>query len=436
MRFHLIGIKGMGMAALALIIKKQGHEVQGSDIKKVLATQNKLIENGIRILEFNEVDYEAVDVVIVGHSYLAHEEASLARMIDKEIYEYHEYLNKLMNGHHHSLAIAGSHGKTTTTGLIYSVLNAISPISALVGDGGGYYHLNNEFMIAETCEYQRHFLKYHPEYAVILNIDYDHVDYFLTLDDYIKAFQEFIYNVKSKVFINNDDYILSKLDIPFDKKITFGMETESDYQIKNIINNSKNVIFDFYYKNNLVIKVETILFAPHALKHLLVLFSITHHLGYHMEDVVKNLSTFHGVRRRYEETIFMNDIYIDDYAHHPTQLASIIKFVKSCYKDYEVIAFFQPDRYSRIKEFYQEIVAALSLADQAYVLDFPETSVNDTKEEFTSSLILNPVFPNVKEYHEYYKSFLKKDKKYLFLFMSSKTMDEVIKKVKNSRSLN
>ena len=185
MAFHFIGIKGTGMAALACILHDEHKEVRGSDIEKYIFTQDGLEERGIEILPFDPKNIQDNDTVIIGLSFNETHPEVKAAMDNPTVktYYYNEYLGHLLNSYQ-SICVAGTHGKSTTTGILASVLKNYKPTAYLIGDGHGYMPENANYFILESCEFQRHFLAYHPEYAIVTNIELDHIDYYKDMNDW------------------------------------------------------------------------------------------------------------------------------------------------------------------------------------------------------------------------------------------------------------
>ncbi|MDL2276092.1 Mur ligase domain-containing protein, partial [Breznakia sp. OttesenSCG-928-G09] len=176
--YYFIGIKGSGMASLASILKDCGEDVSGSDIEKYIFTQAKLEEHKIPFFTFSEDNIKDNMTVIIGSSFNDdHIEVKAAKANPTvKTYMYAEFLAKLVE-QYHSICVSGTHGKTTTTGMLAHVFSHINPTGYLIGDGTGVMPKEAQTFVLEACEYQRRFLAYHPDYAIILNIELDHVDY-------------------------------------------------------------------------------------------------------------------------------------------------------------------------------------------------------------------------------------------------------------------
>ena len=203
MKYFLIGIKGSGMASVAKILLDKGHRVIGSDTDSYVFTEDDLIKRGIKIYNFGEYDFKDIDFVIVGHSFVNNIDHKNALDNNLKVLEYNEFVASLVK-EKYSIAVCGSHGKTSTVGLLTHLLKKYNP-SYLRGDGEGKW-TNSKYFIFEACEYKDHFLKYNPNVTLLLNIDYDHVDYFKTETDYYNSFQQKIQYICM---------IFSKEDVPW-----------------------------------------------------------------------------------------------------------------------------------------------------------------------------------------------------------------------------
>ena len=415
MRYHFIGIKGSGMSALAIVLKGLGHKVKGSDYSTYIFTEDLLVEEGIEIYEFNVNNLEDVDVVIVGHNFMESDnvEYKEAKRKNMKIVEYHIALSTLIKNYC-SIAISGSNGKTTTTGLIASVLNEVEDTSYLIGSGEGKGRKSKYFTF-EACEYKNHFLEYKPNIVLVNNIDYDHVDYFKEEKDYVKAFYNFINNSKNIVVVNGDDKHLKCVN----NVISFGLDSNCLIRAKNV-KYDNGISYDLYYKDNYIDRIELDFYGKHMVYNTLACISVCMSVGIDMINIKNGLKKFKGVKQRFEETIINGDVYIDDYAHHPSKINAIIDAVKQKYKNKKVIAFFRPDRVSRLDYFASLFVSSLKRADEFYILPFNSSN----NEEITSYKNFMREY-NLKELSEETYLEIARKKDVVYLMMSSKNMDEV-----------
>jgi len=204
--YYFVGIKGSGMSSLASILFDLGYEVLGSDKEEHYFTEEGLSERNINILPFDENNIKDGMIIVKGNAFDdEHPEIKKAIELELPIYTYQEMLSKLTKMFR-TITVAGCHGKTSTTSMFAHVLDNLSGCNYLIGDGTGHANKENKFFALEACEYKRHFLDYHPYYAIITNIDYDHVDYFKDIDDVIDAFNNFGEKYCSIILTKNMEY--------------------------------------------------------------------------------------------------------------------------------------------------------------------------------------------------------------------------------------
>lgn len=370
MSIHFTGIKGTGMAALAEILHDGGEQVQGSDIAKYVFTEDGLKERGIPVLPFDPENIHDGDTVIVGLSFgKDHPEAARALSLPHtQVYWYNEYLGKLLENYE-SICVAGCHGKSTTTGLLASIFNEVHPTGYLIGDGHGHMPADADRFVLESCEFQRHFLAYYPDYALITNIELDHVDYYRDIDDYVSAFQSFIHQVKKGCVVFGDDPYLPTLDYQC-QRITYGLKDGNDYQGINLVMDENGIRYDVLHEGQIIAHVDLPENGMPIVWDSLGAFAMAHVLGEEPEAIVKGLQDYKGISRRFVTEKAGDSILVDDYAHHPTAIADMIEACRTRYPGKKVIAIFKPDRYSRLQYFLDRFADSLMQADEAFVLDF------------------------------------------------------------------
>lgn len=196
--YHFTGIKGSGMSALALILHNMGYKVQGSDQETYFFTQHGLEKAGIELLPFNADNIQEGMFIICGNAFGDdHPEVVRAKELGLDVMRYHFFLGELIKDYT-SVAITGSHGKTSTTGLMAHVMRGLHPTNFLIGDGTGAGQEDAEYFVLEADEYRKHFLAYHPDYAIFTNIDFDHPDYYENIDQVFAANTTFAHQVKKK----------------------------------------------------------------------------------------------------------------------------------------------------------------------------------------------------------------------------------------------
>ena len=387
--YHFIGIKGAGMSALAVILKQLGNEVKGSDIEKHFFTEEGLINNNIPMTPYGEENiYEGLTIIKGASITEDNIELKRARKLGLEIIEYEEMLGKLTN-QYKSICIAGCHGKTTTTAMTAHVLNPILGINYLIGDGTGYAKKNNEYFALESCEYKRHFLNYLPYYAVILNIDLDHVDYFKDIDDVILAYQQFASKTTNTVIACGDDENVHKMKL--DKKIVyFGLNKDNDVYADNIEYTKTGTSFDVIANGNLYGHFALPIYASHQVLDSLAVITICYLEKIDAKTVQEHFKSFHGAKRRFTETIAGNNIIIDDYAHHPNEVKSTINAIRQKYPDKLIISIFQPHTFTRTKAFASDLAKIFSEVDEAYIMDIhPAREKQEDYPDITKDIIID-----------------------------------------------
>ena len=377
MAYHFIGIKGTGMAALACILHDEHKEVTGSDIDKYIFTEDGLRARNIPIYSFNPENIKDNDTVIIGLSFDGSHPEVKAAMDNPTVktYYYNEYLGILLESYS-SICVAGTHGKSTTTGILGHVLSLQDECAYLIGDGHGYMPENANHFVLESCEFQRHFLAYHPDYAIITNIDMDHVDYYKDMDDYVSAFQSFANQVKKHIVIFGDDKHLKNMqyNVPV---TTYGMEDGNDYQAVNIEQGPFGMHFDCKHNGEILAHVELNEVGDPFMQDALGCFALAHVLGMPTDLIVQGLKEYKGIARRFVIDEVKDSVLVDDYAHHPTAIRLMIDAVRKKYPEKKIVALYKPDRYSRLQYFLDDFAKSLNTADQVCLLDFPKNAVRE-----------------------------------------------------------
>ncbi|UUX34163.1 UDP-N-acetylmuramate--L-alanine ligase [Fundicoccus culcitae] len=366
--YHFVGIKGSGMSALALILHGEGYRVQGSDIGKYFFTQQELENQNIPIFEFNEDNITEGLTIIAGNAFGdEHPELVKARKLGLPIHRYHKFLGELIE-QYTSIAVTGSHGKTSTTGLLSHTIKNLAPVSYLIGDGTGFGDEQANYFALEACEYRRHFLAYQPDYAIITNIDFDHPDYYQSIEDVAAAFQTFANQTKKAVIACGDDEYLINLtaSVPIHY---YGFGDNNNIKAVNIDRNVDGSSFDVYIDSQFFGHFELPVFGKHNILNALSVIAVLNLEGFKAEDIAKNLATFGGVKRRFSEKQVGKLTIIDDYAHHPSEIKATIDAAKQKYPNRQVVAVFQPHTFSRTIALLQEFADSLSLADDVYLVD-------------------------------------------------------------------
>ena len=411
------------MAALACMLKDLGKHVSGSDLDKHFFTEEGLRERNIPILSFNPDNICDNMNIIVGNAFLEDFPEVIAARSNPtcKVARYHEFVGEFIKPYQ-TIAIAGSHGKTTTTGIVSSMMQKKGNTGWLIGDGEGHIDQETKYFCLEADEFRRHFIAYYPEYAIITNIEIDHVDYFKDDADYRSAYEEFSSHVSKALIVYGDDEEARKCHFDPSKKVYFyGLEDTDDIQAKNVIEDSKHIEFDLYFEKKLFGHFSFPFVGHHLLLNSLASIGIGILENMTLEQIEEGISNFHGVKRRFVVEEHNGNIYIDDYAHHPTEVGVTIDTARKRFPNQKLVAVFKPHRASRVLYFADEFAKQLSKADKVYLLDF--TSIDD-KQDGTNIDIhyLQDKIPGsiVLSEDEAGAKVLNGEKQAVFLFMSSK----------------
>lgn len=366
--YYFIGIKGSGMSALASILFDLGYEVCGSDYDKHFFTEEGLIERGIKVLPFDANNIKDGMIIIKGNAFdETNVEVAKAMELGLTMHTYQEMVAKLTKMFR-TITVAGCHGKTSTSSMLAHVLDNLVGANYLIGDGTGHANKENKYFILEACEYKRHFLEYSPYYAIITNIELDHVDYFKDIDDVIDAYTEYANNAEKMVIACGDDQYTHSLEV--EKPIFYyGLDDDNDILAKDVVYSKTGTSFDVFVEDNYYGHFDLPLFGKHQLLNALAVISVCYYERLEAKEVAKLLKTSEGAKRRFAETIVGDNVVIDDYAHHPTEIKVTIKAARQKYEGKEIVAVFQPHTYTRTKAFAKDYIEILKGVDKAYIMD-------------------------------------------------------------------
>ena len=432
--YYFIGIKGTGMASLAIMLNDLGYKVCGSDLDKHFFTQDNLEKRNIEILSFNKDNIKDNMTVIIGNAFDEEfiEVKQARNNTTCKTYRYHEFVGEFMKNYK-SISVCGSHGKTTTTGMLSSMLQSKYNTGYLIGDGTGYIDNKSELFVLESCEFRRHFLAYYPDYAIITNIEIDHVDYFKDEKDYLNAYIEFSNNVKKALFVFGDDEKTRQFKTN-KKHYFYGLNDNNDLIAKNLIEYSDHMEFDVYFLDKFYGHYDLPFVGSHMLFNALGCIGIGILMDMDYKDIQEGLHDFKGVKRRYVVSEYKDNIFVDDYAHHPTEIAVTINATKKRYPNKEIVAIFKPHRVGRVYYFKEQFAKALSLADHVYLCDFTsiddkeegiDIDINYLKDEIKNSYVLSEDEQGAKLLAQYHNV--------VYLFMSSKDIYHLADLVKKQQ---
>ena len=421
---HFIGIGGISMSGLAEILLGAGFSISGSDMKPSALT-NQLESKGAKVFygqcaENISAEYNCVVYTAAIHA----DNPEFARCVELNLpmLTRAELLGQIMKNYQTSIAVSGTHGKTTTTSMFSSVLLAadadptISVGGILEAIGGNIRVGKSETFITEACEYTNSFLSFYPTMSIILNIEEDHMDFFKDLDDIMNSFRLFAKRLpKDGVLIINKeikDYekVTEGLEC---KVITYGMDSSCTYHAENIIFNAQGYgEFDVMHHSTNMGHIVLNVPGQHNVSNALAVIAAARKLGISMEQIQAGLLGFSGANRRFQRKGEYNGVtIIDDYAHHPTEIRTTLEAAKN-YPNREVWCIFQPHTYTRTKAFFHEFAESLSLADHVILAEIYAARETDTLG-MSSALLCEEIkklgadchyFPTFAEIEDFVKS--------------------------------
>lgn len=427
MKYYCIGIKGSGMATLAEILYDLGNEVSGyDDYKEYKFTQEGLDKRGIKIYYDTNHELDSDTIVTYSKAFsMNHPEIKRIHKLSLKVIEYNELLGKL-SSEFKTIGVSGTHGKTTTSMMISHVLGNTKGCNYFIGDGSGFANRKNELFTLESCEFNRHFLSYHPYYVIVTNIELEHTECYKDINDIIDTFSSFA--KKANVVIAcGDDLNVRKMNIN-NKIIYYGFNDNNDIVAKNIKLTKYGSSFDVYKNHILYGHFDIPLFGEHMILNALACITICDMEGVKKEDIHDLLKSFKNAKRRFKENTFGDVVTIDDYAHHPTEIKVTIKSAKQKYPEKEIVAVFLPNTYSRTEALMGDFIEALKTADKAYIMDIH--CDRERKEDYpgvTSDKIINNV-PGAEKISIKTVEKLLKHKNAAICFMSCTNIYEILYK--------
>ncbi len=411
------------MSALAICLKQLNEMVIGSDSENEYFTEKKLNENKIPIFLFNKDNIEKYNnyTFIISYAYDEHNNEEVKQIIEKgyKYYYYSDFINEYFKNI--KIGVSGTHGKTTTCTMLKNFFEK-EEVAYIIGDGTGGGVNNYKYFIFEACEYKYHFINYDYDYLIINNIDYDHPDFYNNIDEVINAFKNVIKKAKC-IIVNNDDKNLKK--IKHRSKYTYGINNKSFVNGTILKEDSRGYKIKVTIKENEYI-FDLPIFGLHMVYNFLASLTVYYLLkkDYKKINEVINdkMQIYKNPTRRNQEYKIGNNIIIDDYAHHPSEIDCLYKSVKQKYEDYEISIVFQPHTYSRTIYLNKEFKQVLS-DKKVYIMDtFPSREKYDKLKE----KIVKEVFENCEIYSlDKIKKTLMKNKQ-IIIFMGAGSINNEI----------
>lgn len=385
-----IGIKGTGMASLALLLKDLGYDVAGSDIAKYTFTQVPLEKAGIPVTQFSPDNIKDSGQVIVKGNAFKNDNVEVKACEDKQIawQSYPDTVEEIVQMHT-SIGVSGTHGKTSTTGILARVMGEAAPTSYLIGDGEGKGVKDSRFFVYEADEYRRHFLAYHPDYQIMTNIDFDHPDYFKDQDDYTSAFQTAANQTKKALFVWGGNERLQALEAKI-PKYTYGFEDNDDFQAVDVNRTTAGAEFTVITHGKEIGRFTIHLFGDHNILNATAVIAIAYTEKVPLDDIKKGLLSYTGAKRRFSEKDFGDINVIDDYAHHPTEMRATIQAARQKFPNKRLVVVFQPHTFTRTKKYAKDFEEILRGVDKAYI-----TPIYASAREASGDISSNDLVANI-----------------------------------------
>ncbi|WP_294301077.1 UDP-N-acetylmuramate--L-alanine ligase [uncultured Chryseobacterium sp.] len=402
--FYFVGIGGIGMSALARYFHASGKKVLGYDKTNTKLTQ-ALMSEGIDIV-FEDVINEKITALQKEETLVIYTPAiKMLGILDYFNDRQFEVLKRakvlgLITENTECIAVAGTHGKTTTSTLVSHLCKeADLPFSCFLGGisenfKSNFLYNGSQYAVVEADEYDRSFLNLSPDWAVITSTDADHLDIYGDKNTIEEGFRQFA------ALVPNDKQLFVRKGIEIGRpSLTYAVNEEADYYSDNLRMEGDQIYFDFHTSDETVKDFIWEIPGIHNVENATVALAILHNLGVDFETLKKAIANFMGIKRRYTKHRYPNGkIYIDDYAHHPTEINAVLGSIRTFYPDRRLLVVFQPHLFSRTRDFADGFAESLSRADELILLDiYPARELQENFKEITSDWLLKKVTLNKKE---------------------------------------
>ena len=378
-KVHFVGIGGIGMSGIAELLLNLGFNVSGSDLNDSEIIQ-KLKSKGAQVFNDHSINNINNSEVVVYSSAVPNDNIELMAAVEKNIpiIKRAEMLGELVALKQTSIAISGTHGKTSTSSMIGSLLSAGKLDPTLIV-GGLVQNLDTnsklgsgDLIVVEADEYDKSFLQIKPTIAIITNIEKEHMDCYNDLDDLLSSFVQFANSVPfygALIACIDSPEVQNILPLVKRPIITYGLSAQAEISAKNINFNQEQTNFSLYRNNKKLSEISLNVPGKHNVLNSLAAVAIGFEMGLSIKNVIKGLKSYGGVRRRFEiKGIANNIMVVDDYAHHPTEVTATLQAAREGWNR-RIIAVFQPHLFSRTKDFHKEFAAAFMESDILIITD-------------------------------------------------------------------
>lgn len=394
-RIHFVGIGGSGMCPMAEILHNKGFELTGSDVYES-ETLDRIRSYGIPVMMGHKAQNVQGTQLVVYTAAVKGDNPELVAAREQGIptVERSVMLGIITRRYQNSIAVSGTHGKTTTTSMLTQIMvNGGADPTAIIGGklpfiGGNGRVGKSDIIVCEACEYVDTFLQLAPAVSVILNVDADHLDYFGNLENIIKSFHQFAEQTTRALVVNGDDANAMKavdsIHVPI---ITFGLDSKNDYYAAEIhANEGVREHFALMCKGEKLAEISLSVPGKHNIYNALAAAAAAHYMGITPEDIAFSLHQFTGVHRRFEILGKPNGITVaDDFAHHPTELTATLTAAMNM-GFHHVWAVFQPHTYSRTALLLDDFGKALSIPDTAVISEILPVRETNTYNIYAKDL--------------------------------------------------
>lgn len=378
-RIHFVGIGGAGMSAIAKILLEKGFRVSGSDLNKSDMTE-KLEKMGAEVfLGHCSENIGDADAIVVSTAIpVTNPELVAAREKGKSVFHRADVVAALMS-ERLGIAVAGAHGKTTTTSMIALMLEKadIDP-TVIIGGEVSYFGGNaklgaGKYLVAEADESDGSFLKLAPRTAVVTNIENDHMDFYKTMDNILTAFRQFLLNLPDEdgmaVLCFDNGHIRNIAKSLSKRYISYAVDNDADLTARNIRTHGAQTVYDVYRSGEMLGTIGLNVPGKHNVANSLAAVAVGLSVGIGFEQIADGLSLFQGAKRRFQTKARLGGVWIvDDYAHHPTEILTTLTAARQT-EPKRLICVFQPHRYSRTKLLQHEFGSAFLPADLLVLTD-------------------------------------------------------------------
>lgn len=377
-RIHFVGIGGSGMSSIAKVLLEMGYSVAGSDAQQSGVT-TKLAQAGARVYVGHSYENIGDTQAVVVSTAIPPTNPEVVAARDKGIPVYHraDILAFLM-AKQQGIAVAGAHGKTTTTSMIALILEKAGADPTIVIGGelesiGGSAKLGNgAYLVAEADESDGSFLKLSPQIAVVTNIENDHMDYYKTMDNILRTFNEFLHKLApdgTAILDFDNDYVRAMAATLARRYVSYAIDHEADLVARNIKSDGPISRFDVYYQGKLLGAAKICVPGMHNVSNALAAIAAGLQTGLQFEQIAEGLGLFQGAKRRFQTKGRVNSVWVvDDYAHHPTEISTTLLGARQT-KPKRLICVFQPHRYTRTNFLRKEFGLAFQEADLLILTD-------------------------------------------------------------------